>query len=159
MRLHSLISTRSARRPRKILGRGHGSGHGKTSGKGHKGQKARAGGSIRPMFESGHVPLYRRLPKRGFNNARFKTEYTILNVGDLERLEAGEVGREQLVASGLIKKSAAPVKLLANGDATKAFQITVAHCSAAARAKIEAAGGTVTVTRPAPPAEEEKSND
>lgn len=157
MRLHNLISTRSARHRRKLLGRGHGSGHGKTSGKGHKGQKARSGGSIRPMFESGHVPLYRRLPNRGFNNARFKKVYALVNVGDLEKVDGESVTRDTLIAAGLIRRNAGLVKLLGDGEIARKVDVTVDHCSASARSKVEAAGGSVTV--PEKPAVTEETTE
>ena len=127
-------------------GRGHGSGNGKTAGKGHKGQKARSGYSRRPGFEGGQMPLQRRVPKRGFNNI-FATEYAIVNVSDLEkRFEAGAtVDAESLVACGLLKKTLDGVKVLGKGEITKSLTVKVDAISESAKAKIEAAGGTVEV--------------
>lgn len=129
------------KRGRKRLGRGHGSGLGKTSGKGHKGQKARVGGSIRIGFESGHIPLYRKLPRRGFSNARFAVDYAIVNVGDLQRVEVSEIGPSELVAAGLVNRRAKIVKLLGDGEIDRPVVITADMFSAGAVRKIEAAGG------------------
>ena len=127
-------------------GRGHGSGNGKTAGKGHKGQKARSGYSRRPGFEGGQMPLQRRVPKRGFNNI-FATEYATVNVSELEKkFEAGEtVDAQSLVESGLIKKTLDGIKVLGKGEITKALTVKVDAVSESAKAKIEAAGGTVEV--------------
>ena len=126
-------------------GRGHGSGNGKTAGKGHKGQKARSG-APRPGFEGGQMPLQRRVPKRGFNNI-FATEYAIVNVSDLnDRFEDGAtVNAESLVASGLLKKTLDGVKVLGKGEITKALTVQVTAISESAKSKIEAAGGKVEV--------------
>ena len=126
-------------------GRGHGSGNGKTAGKGHKGQKARSG-ATRPGFEGGQMPLQRRVPKRGFNNI-FATEYAIVNVSDLnDRFEDGAtVNAESLVASGLLKKTLDGVKVLGKGEITKALTVQVTAISESAKSKIEAAGGKVEV--------------
>ena len=122
-------------------GRGHGSGNGKTAGKGHKGQKARSG-APRPGFEGGQMPLYRRIPKRGFKN-RNSLEITAINVSALERFENGtEVTVETLLENGVIKKSADGVKILGNGELTKKLNVKVNAFSASAKEKIEAAGGT-----------------
>ena len=128
----------------KRLGCGESSGHGKTSGKGHKGQKARSGGSIRLGFEGGQMPLIRRLPKRGFNNAEFKTVYAIVNVGDLNEFEDGAtVNEESLLAKKLIRGTYDGVKVLANGELTKKLTVTADKVSAAAAEKIQKAGGSV----------------
>ena len=126
-------------------GRGHGSGNGKTAGKGHKGQKARSG-APRPGFEGGQMPLQRRLPKRGFNNI-FRTEYAVVNLSSLEeRFENGAVvDAESLKACGLIKKELDGVKVLGKGEITKALTVKVAAISESAKAKIEAAGGKAEV--------------
>ena len=126
-------------------GRGHASGNGKTAGKGHKGQKARSG-APRPGFEGGQMPLQRRVPKRGFNNI-FRTEYAVVNLSSLEeRFEANAtVDAESLKACGLIKKELDGIKVLAKGELTKALNVKVNAVSEAAKAKIEAAGGTVEV--------------
>jgi large subunit ribosomal protein L15 len=127
---------------RKRVGRGPGSGLGKTSGKGHKGHKARTGGSTNPGFEGGQMPMYRRLPKRGFTNP-FKVTAQPVNLQQLTRLTATEVTPETLYAAGLIGKVDAPVKLLGTGNAERAYAVRGVAVSASARAKIEAAGGTV----------------
>lgn len=142
MRLHSLKNTKGATRRRKRVGSGEGSGRGKTCGRGGKGQTARSGGSIRPGFEGGQMPLYRRLPRRGFNNRKFRTEYAHVNLGAIDRLEGiDEVDREVLVSRGLVNAKAGPVKILAGGELTRAIKIRADKFSAAARQKIEAAGG------------------
>ena len=127
-------------------GRGHGSGNGKTAGRGHKGQWARSGGGVRPGFEGGQMPLARRLPKVGFNNI-FATQYAIVNVADLEAaFEAGEVvDTEALKAKGLVKKTLDGVKVLGNGELTKALTVKAAAYSASAKEKIEKAGGKAEV--------------
>lgn len=142
MRLHNLIKS-GGRKHKKRVGRGEGSGRGKTSGRGHKGQRSRSGFGLRPGFESGHVPLYRKLPKRGFNNFNFKTEYAIVNVGDLSRLSGSEVDRDALVKGGLIRSSSTLVKILGDGELESAFTVRVDKVSASAKQKIEQAGGTV----------------
>lgn len=126
-------------------GRGHGSGNGKTAGKGHKGQKARSGGSIRPGFEGGQMPLQRRLPKRGFNNIFAKTIVAV-NVGSLNKFEDGAVVDTQaLVDAGLVKNSFDGVKILGNGNLTKKLEVKVNAYSVSAKEKIEAAGGKAEV--------------
>ena len=129
---------------RKRLGRGIGSGLGKTSGKGHKGQKARSGGGVRRGFEGGQTPLYRRLPKRGFNNIHAKN-YTEVTLTMLNKSEATEVTAESLLASGAISKIGDGVKILGNGELTKKLNVKVNAVSETAKTKIEAAGGTVEV--------------
>ena len=126
-------------------GRGHGSGNGKTSGKGHKGQKARSGGSIRPGFEGGHMPLQRQIPKRGFVNI-FATKYAVINVEDLEVFEDGAVVDEQaIVEAGLLKKTLDGVKVLGRGELTKKLTVNVAAFSESAKQKIEEVGGKAEV--------------
>jgi len=149
MRLHNLIKS-GGRKNRKRVGRGEGSGRGKTSGRGHKGQRARSGFGLRPGFESGHVPLYRKLPKRGFSNFRFRTEYAIVNVGDLERVDGETIDRDSLIKAGLVRSSANLVKILGEGEVNQAYSITVDKISAAAREKIEKAGGKVVLQEEAP---------
>ena len=145
MNLHTLQPRPGSKHRVKRLGCGESSGHGKTSGKGHKGQKARSGGSIRLGFEGGQMPLIRRIPKRGFNNAEFKTRYAVVNVSDLERFDAGTTVDEQsLRAAGLVRGTIDGVKILGNGDLSKKLTITVAKVSASAKEKIEKAGGTVS---------------
>ncbi len=145
MKLHELSPAAGSKTASKRIGRGHGSGWGKTAGKGHKGQKARSGGSIRPGFEGGQTSLARRIPKRGFNNI-FATEYTVVNVSDLERFVDGTVvDTELLKASGLVKKELDGVKVLGNGELTKSLTVKAAAFSASAKEKIEKAGGKAEV--------------
>ena len=146
MKLHELSPAIGATKEVKRIGRGHGSGNGKTAGKGHKGQWARSGGGVRPGFEGGQTALARRMPKRGFNNI-FATEYAIVNVSDLEaRVENGAVIDEAaLVESGLVKKTFDGIKVLGNGDITKSFTVKAAKFTAAAAEKIEKAGGKAEV--------------
>ena len=145
MNLDNIPSIQGATHPTKRLGRGEGSGHGKTSGKGHKGQKARSGGGIRIGFEGGQMPLYRKLPRRGFNNFNFRTSFQTVNVGELDKLEGDVVSRETLVKAGLIRDTDEGVKLLGDGEVSKAFTVTVDKASASAKSKIEAAGGKLVV--------------
>ena len=126
---------------RKRLGCGIGSGHGKTSTKGHKGQKARSGYSLRPGFEGGQTPLYRRLPKRGFNNNAFRREFSIVNLEDIARLEETEINPEILQARGVIKKLEAGLKVLGKGELTKSVTVKAHRFSAGAKTKIEKVGG------------------
>jgi large subunit ribosomal protein L15 len=145
MKLHELSPMPGSNVESKRKGRGHGSGNGKTAGKGHKGQKARSGGSIRPGFEGGQTALARRIPKRGFNNI-FATKYAVINVSDLEMFNDGiTVDAELLKASGLIKKELDGVKVLGNGELTKNLTVKAAKFSAAAKEKIEKAGGKAEV--------------
>src|SRR5215207_2010945 len=127
---------------RKRLGRGPGSGLGKTSGKGHKGHKARTGGATNPGFEGGQMPMYRRLPKRGFTNP-FRVENQAVNLSQLKQVSATDVSPETLYSAGLIGKPDAPVKLLGTGDADRAYTVRGVSLSASARTKIEAAGGKI----------------
>ena len=146
MRLHNLRPRPGARHRVKRLGCGESSGHGKTSGKGHKGQKARSGGSIRLGFEGGQMPLIRRLPKRGFNNAAFHKEYGIVNLSDLNEFKAGTVVNEQLLReSNLIRGDVAGIKILGDGELKHALKIEADKISESAKAKIEKAGGTITM--------------
>ncbi len=146
MKLHELSPAEGSKKAVKRIGRGAGSGQGKTAGKGHKGAKARSGYSRSPGFEGGQMPLQRRLPKRGFNNI-FRKEYAVVNLSSLEeRFESGAViDAESLKASGLIKKELDGIKILGKGSVTKAFTVKGAAVSEAAKAKIEAAGGNVEV--------------
>ncbi len=131
---------------RKRKGRGPGSGNGKTSGKGHKGQNARSGGGVRPGFEGGQLPLFRRLSKRGFNNYNFRTVYATVNVGDLERFDEGtEITKELLIETGLVKKELDGVKILGNGTLTKKLTVKANKFSSSAKDKIENVGGTIEV--------------
>jgi large subunit ribosomal protein L15 len=145
MKLHELKPPAGARTRRKIVGRGPGSGHGKTSGRGEKGQKARAGGGSAPWFEGGQLPLHRRVPKRGFTNI-FRKEYAIVNVEALNRFDAGAaVTPAALLAAGLIRAAKSGVKVLGDGDVTRALTVSAHKFSKTAAAKIQAAGGSVEV--------------
>lgn len=142
--LHDLSPSPGSHRDRKRVGRGPGSGNGKTAGRGHKGQKARSGGKVPRGFEGGQMPLQRRIPKRGFTNIN-RVEYQVVNVRDLSRLEAGDVTPELLRRSGLIGSLRMPVKILGTGDVDRAFNVTAHAFSDSARSKIEAAGGSVSL--------------
>jgi large subunit ribosomal protein L15 len=143
MQLHDLSPEQGARKNRKKVGRGPGSGMGKTSTRGHKGLKARSGGSVRPGFEGGQMPLYRRLPKRGFYNI-FKKEISIINVKDLERFKDGStIGVDTLKEVGMIKGNVTIVKVLGTGEVTKKFSLKNVLISKTAREKIETAGGSI----------------
>ena len=145
MRLHELQPAKGATKNRKRVGRGVASGSGKTAGRGSKGQKARSGGSIRPGYEGGQMPLHRRLPKRGFTNI-FKKKIAEVNLGDLIRFEAGGIVDEAvLVRAGLVKGRRDGIKLLGNGDISVALTVKINAVSRSAKEKIEAAGGTVEV--------------
>ena len=146
MRLHNLRPRPGSRHRVKRLGCGESSGHGKTSGKGHKGQKARSGGSIRLGFEGGQMPLIRRLPKRGFNNAAFHKHYAIVNLDDLSEFKAGTVVNEQLLReSSLIRGHFVGIKVLGDGELKHGLKVEADKVSAGAREKIEKAGGTITL--------------
>lgn len=146
MKLHELQPAAGSVKDVKRIGRGHGSGQGKTAGKGHKGQKARSGGSIRPGFEGGQMPLQRRMPKRGFNNI-FAKEFATVNVSELEkRFESGAVvDADALIESGAIKNAKDGIKILGNGELTKNITVKAVKFTAAAKEKIEKAGGTAEV--------------
>ncbi len=146
MKLNELRPSEGAFTTKKRVGRGVSSGHGKTSGKGHKGQNARSGGGVRPGFEGGQLPLFRRLPKRGFSNAMFKVEYATINVSDLEKFENGAVVTPELLKEmGILKKQLAGVKVLGNGELTKKLTVKANKFSAQAKEKIEAIGGKAEV--------------
>src|SRR5438270_12653840 len=146
MRLHNLRPRPGSRHRVKRLGCGESSGHGKTSGKGHKGQKARSGGSIRLGFEGGQMPLIRRLPKRGFNNAAFHKNYAIVNLSDLASFKEGTVINEQLLREKkLLRGNGAGLKILGDGELKHALTIEADKVSGSAREKIEKAGGSVTL--------------
>jgi large subunit ribosomal protein L15 len=141
MKLFELSPASGSTRPKYRKGRGIGSGNGKTAGKGHKGQNARSGGGVRPGFEGGQLPIYRRLPKRGFTN-HFAKHYAIINVGDLEIFENGtEVTLEMLVENRIIRKELDGLKVLGTGDLTKSLTVKAKIFSASAKEKIVAAGG------------------
>ena len=143
MNLENIPTIKGATHPTKRLGRGEGSGHGKTAGRGHNGQKSRSGGGIRIGFEGGQMPLYRKLPCRGFNNFNFKVSYQLVNLGQLAKLEGDVVSRETLIAAGLIRDNKQGVKLLGDGEVSKAYTVTVCKVSATAKSAIEAAGGKI----------------
>ena len=146
MRLHNLQPRPGSRHRVKRLGCGESSGHGKTSGKGHKGQKARSGGSIRLGFEGGQMPLIRRLPKRGFNNAAFHKRYAIVNLDDLNAFKAGTAVNEQLLReSKLVRGHFVGIKILGDGELKHGLKVEADKISTTAREKIEKAGGTITL--------------
>lgn len=145
MKLHELQTSPGSRRSRKRVGRGTSSGYGKTAGRGQKGQLARSGGKTRLGFEGGQMPLFRRMPKRGFNNINRK-EYAIINLDDLNQFRAGsEVNARVLLEAGVIKKELSGIKLLANGELKKKLTVKVNKVSKAAKEAVEAAGGTIEV--------------
>ena len=147
MKLHELSPAEGSVKEGFRKGRGAGSGNGKTAGKGHKGQNARSGGGVRPGFEGGQLPLYRKLPKRGFNNSRFAKQYTIVNVQSLNKFNDGEVvDYALLLASGVVSSVACDgIKVLGEGELTKALTVRASVFSASAKEKIEAAGGKTEV--------------
>jgi large subunit ribosomal protein L15 len=146
MRLHELKPAQGAKKDRKRLGRGPGSGRGKTAGRGTKGQKSRSGGGVSPGYEGGQMPLHRRLPKRGFTNI-FKKEFEIVNIRDLSRFESGaEIDEILLMKAGLVKGNRDGVKLLGQGEISYPLTVSLYRVSKSAKAKIEAAGGTTVVT-------------
>ncbi len=146
MKLHELEKNIGATHRRKIVGRGPGSGLGKTSGRGHKGQNARSGGGVPATFEGGQLPLYRRLPKRGFSNDMFKTEYAVINVEDLNRFENGTLVTPALLRElGIVKKQLAGIKILGNGNLEKKLTIQANKVSKVAKEKIEASGSKIEV--------------
>ena len=147
MRLHTLKNVKGAVHRKKRVGCGEGSGHGKTSGVGGKGQKGRSGGSIRPGFEGGQMPLYRKLPHRGFNNYEFRTSYAVVNVGDLASLDAKitEVNAEVLAKAGLIRADVKLLKVLGDGEISRALKVTAQKFTGSAKAKLEKAGGSAIV--------------
>jgi len=143
MQLHDLAPAPGSRKKPKRVGRGPGSGMGKTSTRGHKGLKARSGGSVRPGFEGGQMPIYRRLPKRGFTNI-FKKQYAVLNIKDLDRFDDGAaIDMDALRQVGLVKGKVDGAKLLGNGDTQKKFALKDILVSKTAREKIESVGGTI----------------
>ncbi|MGH7161907.1 MAG: 50S ribosomal protein L15 [Planctomycetota bacterium] len=143
MNLADVRAAHMPRKKRKRIGRGTGSGIGKTAGRGHKGQQARAGGGVRPGFEGGQMPLYRRLPKRGFSNARFRAEYAIVNVGQLEAAFAAGAAVDAAAIRGarLVNAKTGAIKVLGGGELTKSLTVTADRFSESAKRKIEAAGG------------------
>lgn len=148
MRLHDLKPRPGAKHRRKRLGQGESSGHGKTSGRGGKGQSARSGSSIRPTFEGGQMPLFRRMPKRGFNNKRFGTHYLGVNIGDLEQFDNGAtVDVAALRGAGLANGTFDGIKILGDGELTKKLVVSAHAFSASAKTKIEATGGSCQIVR------------
>ena len=146
MKLNSLYPNEGATKTRKRVGRGVGSGTGKTSGKGEKGQNARSGGGVRPGFEGGQLPLFRRLPKRGFSNAKFKTRYAVINLSDLNRFEDGAVVSPELLKEmGLLKNQLDGVKVLGNGKLEKKLVVKAHNFSSVAKEQIEKLGGKAEV--------------
>jgi large subunit ribosomal protein L15 len=143
MNLENIPTIKGATHPTKRLGRGEGSGHGKTSGKGHKGQKSRSGGGIRIGFEGGQMPLYRKLPRRGFNNYNFKTSFQLVNVKQLDQVEGEIVNRSTLLIAGLIRDNGQAIKLLGDGELKRALTVELDQVSSSAKAKVEAAGGQI----------------
>ena len=157
MRLHNLKPRPGAKHRTKRLGQGESSGHGKTSGRGGKGQTARSGSSIRIGFEGGQMPLIRRIPKRGFNNARFAVKYLAVNVGELNKFDDGaKVDETALRSTGLANGRADGIKILGEGELTRKLSVSASAFSASAKAKIEARGGTVEIVS-RKPAESVKS--
>ncbi len=147
MKLHELSPSSKSRRPNRRLGRGVGTGRGKTAGRGSKGYNSRSGGGVRPGYEGGQMPIQRRLPKRGFTNI-FKKQIAVINVRDLLRFESGSlVDEAALVKAGLVKGPKDGIKLLGQGEIKVALNVKIHHVSKAAREKIEAAGGTVEVVQ------------
>ena len=145
---HEITSIAGKHKARKRVGRGNGSGHGKTCGRGHKGSLSRAGSSLRLLYEGGQMPLFRRLPKRGFSNYKFAARYEIVNVLQLERFEEGtSIGLEQLSDAGLIDSCRSRVKILGNGELTKRLEVAAHKFSRAAEQKIVGCGGTTKIIR------------
>ena len=147
MKLHELKNVDGAIHRKKRVGCGEGGGHGKTSGRGGKGQSARSGSSMRPGFEGGQMPLYRKLPHRGFNNYEFRTEIAVVNLRDLAGIDAKvtEINAEFLAKAGLIRSGEKTVKVLGDGEITRALSVTAARFSESAKAKIEKAGGKAII--------------
>ena len=146
MKLHELRPSEGAFQSKKRVGRGVGSGLGKTSGKGHKGQNARSGGGVRPGFEGGQLPLFRRLPKRGFSNANFKVRYAVINLSDLNRFEDGAVVTPEILKEmGLVKNQLDGIKVLGNGTLEKKVNVKAHKFSSVAKEQIEKMGGKAEV--------------
>jgi large subunit ribosomal protein L15 len=146
MKLYSMYPNEGATKTRKRVGRGPGSGLGKTSGKGHKGQNARSGGGVRPGFEGGQLPLFRRLPKRGFSNARFKVEYAVINLSDLNNFEEGAIVTPEILKDmGLVKNQLDGIKVLGNGTLEKKVVVKAHKFSNVAKEQIEKLGGKAEV--------------
>ena len=144
MKLGELKPSKGSTHSKKRLGRGHGSGWGRSAGRGDKGYHSRSGSKHRPWFEGGQMPLHRRLPKRGFSNILFKKEYQIVNISDLDKLEEGIVDADILKLNGIVKYSLRPIKILGDGELSKKLDVTASAFSDSAREKITKAGGKVT---------------
>ena len=144
MKLHTLPKIEGSTHRHKRLGCGMGSGHGKTSGRGHKGMKARSGGGVRPGFEGGQMPLYRKLPHRGFRNVN-RVEFAVVNVGQLAKIEGDVIDRDAMVRAGLVRANELFIKVLGVGEISKAVTVSAQKFSDSAKAKIEAAGGKVEI--------------
>jgi len=158
MKLHNLTNNPGAKNRRRRVGCGVGSGHGHTCGRGNKGMKARSGGGVRPGYEGGQMPLYRKLPHRGFSNFKFRTEYALVNVGDLGRITTKEIDAAVLATAGLIRKPTLLLKVLGSGTLDRAIIIKAHKFSGSAREKITKAGGqAIELAPPAPPAEPAKT--
>ena len=142
MKLHTLPKIEGSTHRHKRLGCGRSSGHGKTSGRGHKGMKARSGGGVRPGFEGGQLPLYRKLPHRGFNNVN-RVEFAVVNLSQIDKCEGSEIDRNVLVKAGIVRAADLLVKVLGNGEISRPVTVVAQKFSASAKAKIEAAGGKV----------------
>jgi len=146
MKLNDIQATSGSRKARKRVGCGIGSGNGKTAGRGHKGQKSRTGGKVMRGFEGGQMPIHRRLPKRGFTPLS-RNSFQLVNLGQLDKFKAGDkVDAAALYDAGLVRNATDPIKLLANGKLSKKLSVTVAAASASAKGKLEAAGGSLTIT-------------
>ena len=160
MKLHTLTNTPGSTHRRRRVGCGVGSGHGHTCGRGNKGMKARSGGGVRPGYEGGQMPLYRKLPMRGFSNFKFRMEYALVNVGDLGKVKGTDVDATALAAAGLIRNAGLPLKILGTGEVGRALTVKAHKFSGSAREKIKKAGGkAVELTPPvaeAKPAEAKK---
>ncbi len=142
MKLHNLPKIEGSTHRHKRLGCGRSSGHGKTSGRGNKGMKARSGGGVRPGFEGGQMPLYRKLPHRGFNNVN-RVAFAVVNLSQIDKLEGSDIDRNALVRAGVIREADLLIKVLGNGEISRAVTVSAQKFSASAKAKIEAAGGKV----------------
>jgi len=158
MKLHQLPEIPGSTHRHKRLGCGRGSGHGKTSGRGHKGMKARSGGGVRTGFEGGQMPLYRKLPHRGFRNVN-RVEFAVVNLSSIEKVGGASVDRDVLVKAGLLRAGAGLVKVLGNGELTRAVTVTAHKFSASAKAAIEKAGGKIVVLQTTPPVPAEGAAD
>lgn len=149
MKLHELKNVAGAVHRKKRVGCGEGGGHGKTSGRGGKGQSARSGSSIRPGFEGGQMPLYRKLPHRGFNNYNHRVSYSTVNIGELSKLDESitEINAEVLIRHGLIRKGETMIKILGDGEINRALNVTAVKFSESAKTKLEKAGGTAVSSK------------